>query len=51
MAEGCKKSLEVLKLAQSRALPPPKHHFQEISFHTVRCQRLSKITPKIVFIN
>ncbi|XP_068455514.1 coiled-coil and C2 domain-containing protein 1B [Clinocottus analis] len=36
MAESCKKSLEVLKLAQSRALPPPKHHFEERSFHTVR---------------
>uniref|UniRef100_A0A8C9X0G4 Coiled-coil and C2 domain containing 1B n=1 Tax=Sander lucioperca TaxID=283035 RepID=A0A8C9X0G4_SANLU len=36
MAESCKKSLEVLKLAQSRSLPPPKHHFEERSFHTVR---------------
>lgn len=36
MAESCKKSLEILKLAQSRALPPPKHHFEERSFHTVR---------------
>ncbi|XP_029308793.1 coiled-coil and C2 domain-containing protein 1B isoform X2 [Cottoperca gobio] len=36
MAESCKKSLEVLKLAQSRGLPPPKHHFEERSFHTVR---------------
>lgn len=36
MAESCKKSLEVLKLAQSRGLPPPKHHFEEKSFHTVR---------------
>lgn len=39
MAESCKKSLEVLKLAQSRGLPPPKHHFEEISFHTVRYQK------------
>uniref|UniRef100_A0A4W6FSE8 Coiled-coil and C2 domain-containing protein 1B n=1 Tax=Lates calcarifer TaxID=8187 RepID=A0A4W6FSE8_LATCA len=31
MAESCKKSLEVLKLAQSRGLPPPKHHFEEKS--------------------
>ncbi|XP_008277882.1 coiled-coil and C2 domain-containing protein 1B isoform X1 [Stegastes partitus] len=36
MAESCKKSLEVLKLAQSRGLPPPKHHFEERSFRTVR---------------
>ncbi|XP_017266457.1 coiled-coil and C2 domain-containing protein 1B isoform X2 [Kryptolebias marmoratus] len=36
MAESCKKSMEVLKLAQSRALPPPKHHFEEKSFRTVR---------------
>ncbi|XP_037537801.1 coiled-coil and C2 domain-containing protein 1B [Nematolebias whitei] len=35
MAESCKKSLEVLKLAQSRGLPPPKHHFEEKSFRTV----------------
>lgn len=36
MADSCKKSLEVLRLAQSRGLPPPKHHFEERSFHTVR---------------
>ncbi|XP_028986592.1 coiled-coil and C2 domain-containing protein 1B isoform X2 [Betta splendens] len=36
LAESCKKSLEVLKLAQSRGLPPPKHHFEERSFQTVR---------------
>lgn len=36
MAESCKKSLEVLKLAQSRGLRPPKHHFEERSFHTVK---------------
>uniref|UniRef100_A0A1A8BLJ9 Coiled-coil and C2 domain-containing protein 1B n=2 Tax=Nothobranchius kadleci TaxID=1051664 RepID=A0A1A8BLJ9_NOTKA len=36
MAESCKKSLEVLMLAQSRGLLPPKHHFEERSFHTVR---------------
>lgn len=50
MAESCKKSLEVLKLAQSRGLPPPKHHFEERSFHTVRYQRLSKIITKRFFI-
>ncbi|TKS79557.1 Coiled-coil and C2 domain-containing protein 1B [Collichthys lucidus] len=36
MADSCKKSLEILKLAQMRGLPPPKHHFEERSFHTVR---------------
>lgn len=36
MAASCKKSLEVLKLAQSRGLPPPKHHFEERTFNTVR---------------
>lgn len=35
MAESCKKSLEVLKLSQSQGLLPPKHHFEERSFHTV----------------
>uniref|UniRef100_A0A7N6C2E8 Coiled-coil and C2 domain-containing protein 1B n=1 Tax=Anabas testudineus TaxID=64144 RepID=A0A7N6C2E8_ANATE len=34
MAESCKKSLEILKLAQSRGLPPPRHHFEERSFNT-----------------
>lgn len=52
MAESCKKSLEVLRLAQSRGLPPPKHHFEERSFHTVRYQRLSKImTKRFLFLN
>ncbi|XP_047444781.1 coiled-coil and C2 domain-containing protein 1B isoform X2 [Mugil cephalus] len=36
MAESCKKSLEVLKLAQWAGLPPPKHHFEERPFRTVR---------------
>uniref|UniRef100_A0A3P9HIL8 Coiled-coil and C2 domain containing 1B n=1 Tax=Oryzias latipes TaxID=8090 RepID=A0A3P9HIL8_ORYLA len=36
MAEDCKKSMEVLKLAQAQGLPPPKHHFEEKSFRTVR---------------
>lgn len=49
MAESCKKSLEVLKLAQSRGLPPPKHHFEERSFHTVRYQRLPKIITRRFF--
>uniref|UniRef100_A0A668A7D9 Coiled-coil and C2 domain-containing protein 1B n=1 Tax=Myripristis murdjan TaxID=586833 RepID=A0A668A7D9_9TELE len=36
MAERCKKSLEILKLSQARGLDPPKHHFEERTYHTVR---------------
>ncbi len=36
MAEQCKKSLEILKLAQNRGLQPPKHHFEERTYRTVR---------------
>eukprot|EP00066_Takifugu_rubripes_P025202 XP_011614468.1 PREDICTED: coiled-coil and C2 domain-containing protein 1B [Takifugu rubripes] len=50
MAESCKKSLEVLKLAQSRGLPPPKHHFEEISFHTVRIFPELSSTDMVVII-
>lgn len=41
MAEQCKKSLEILKLAQNRGLQPPKHHFEERTYRTVRCDTLS----------
>ncbi|XP_072296778.1 coiled-coil and C2 domain-containing protein 1B isoform X2 [Eucyclogobius newberryi] len=34
MADECKKSLELLKLSQSRGSAPPKHHFEERAFHT-----------------
>ncbi|XP_059201384.1 coiled-coil and C2 domain-containing protein 1B isoform X2 [Centropristis striata] len=50
MAESCKKSLEVLKLAQSRGLPPPKHHFEERSFHTVRIFPDLSSTDMVVII-
>ncbi|KAM9349300.1 coiled-coil and C2 domain-containing protein 1B [Symphorus nematophorus] len=50
MAESCKKSLEVLKLAQSRGLPPPKHHFEQRSFHTVRIFPELSSTDMIVVI-
>uniref|UniRef100_A0A8C4IY54 Coiled-coil and C2 domain containing 1B n=1 Tax=Dicentrarchus labrax TaxID=13489 RepID=A0A8C4IY54_DICLA len=50
MAESCKKSLEVLKLAQSRGLPPPKHHFEERSFHTVRIFPELSSTDMVVII-
>lgn len=51
MAESCKKSVEVLKLAQSRGLPPPKHHFEDRSFHTVRYQRPSTLGTKGGFLD
>ncbi|XP_060901140.1 coiled-coil and C2 domain-containing protein 1B isoform X3 [Labrus mixtus] len=50
MAAGCKRSLEVLKLAQSRGLPPPKHHFEERSFHTVRIFPELSSTDMVVVI-
>ncbi|XP_054611591.1 coiled-coil and C2 domain-containing protein 1B [Dunckerocampus dactyliophorus] len=36
MAEFCKKSMEILKLSQAQGLPPPKHHFEDRTFHMVR---------------
>ncbi|XP_061151291.1 coiled-coil and C2 domain-containing protein 1B isoform X6 [Syngnathus typhle] len=36
MAESCKKSIEFLKMSQAKGLPPPKHHFEDRTFHTVR---------------
>ncbi|XP_062413551.1 coiled-coil and C2 domain-containing protein 1B isoform X1 [Pungitius pungitius] len=50
MAESCKKSLEVLKLAQCRGLSPPKHHFEERSFHTVRIFPDLSSTEMVVII-
>uniref|UniRef100_A0A1A7WHU5 Coiled-coil and C2 domain-containing protein 1B n=1 Tax=Iconisemion striatum TaxID=60296 RepID=A0A1A7WHU5_9TELE len=50
MADSCKKSLEVLMLAQSRGLPPPKHHFEERSFHTVRIFPELSSTDLVVII-
>lgn len=50
MADSCKKSLEVLKLAQSRGLAPPKHHFEERSFHTVRIFPDLSSTDMVVII-
>ncbi|XP_069014043.1 LOW QUALITY PROTEIN: coiled-coil and C2 domain-containing protein 1B [Embiotoca jacksoni] len=50
MAASCKRSLEVLKLAQSRGLPPPKHHFEERSFHTVRIFPELSSTEMVVII-
>ncbi|XP_034468357.1 coiled-coil and C2 domain-containing protein 1B isoform X2 [Hippoglossus hippoglossus] len=50
MADTCKRSLEVLKLAQSRGLPPPKHHFEERSFHTARIFPELSSTDMVVVI-
>ncbi|XP_072919106.1 coiled-coil and C2 domain-containing protein 1B isoform X1 [Hemitrygon akajei] len=36
MAENCKKNLEILKLGQAQGLEPPKYHFEERTFKTVR---------------
>ncbi|KAF3857965.1 hypothetical protein F7725_011166 [Dissostichus mawsoni] len=44
------RSLEVLKLAQSKGLPPPKHHFEERSFHTVRMFPELSSTDMVVVI-
>ncbi|KAK2895939.1 coiled-coil and C2 domain-containing protein 1B isoform X1 [Channa argus] len=50
MAESCKKNLDMLNLAQSRGLPPPKHHFEERSFHTVRIFPELSSTDMVVVI-
>ncbi|XP_053186148.1 coiled-coil and C2 domain-containing protein 1B [Scomber japonicus] len=50
MAESCKKSLEVLKLSQAKGLPPPKHHFEERSFRTVRIFPELSSTDMVVVI-
>ncbi|XP_068604893.1 coiled-coil and C2 domain-containing protein 1B [Brachionichthys hirsutus] len=50
LAEGCKKSLEVLKLAQSRGLPPPQHAFEQRSFHTARIFPELSSTDMVVVI-
>uniref|UniRef100_A0A671RUA4 Coiled-coil and C2 domain-containing protein 1B n=1 Tax=Sinocyclocheilus anshuiensis TaxID=1608454 RepID=A0A671RUA4_9TELE len=50
MAEQCKKSLEVLKLAQNRGLQPPKHHFEERTYRTVRIFPELSSTDMVVVI-
>uniref|UniRef100_A0A673MJK6 Coiled-coil and C2 domain-containing protein 1B n=1 Tax=Sinocyclocheilus rhinocerous TaxID=307959 RepID=A0A673MJK6_9TELE len=50
MAEQCKKSLEILKLAQNRGLQPPKHHFEERTYRTVRIFPELSSTDMVVFI-
>ncbi|XP_067846315.1 coiled-coil and C2 domain-containing protein 1B isoform X2 [Heptranchias perlo] len=36
MAADCKKNIEILKLGQAQGLDPPKYHFEERTFQTVR---------------
>ncbi|XP_073709406.1 coiled-coil and C2 domain-containing protein 1B isoform X1 [Misgurnus anguillicaudatus] len=50
MGEQCNKSLEVLKLAQNRGLEPPKHHFEERTYRTVRIFPDLTSTDMIVMI-
>ncbi|XP_077078576.1 coiled-coil and C2 domain-containing protein 1B isoform X3 [Siphateles boraxobius] len=50
MGEQCKKSLEILKLAQNRGLQPPKHHFEERTYRTVRIFPELSSTDMVVII-
>nr|XP_057918154.1 coiled-coil and C2 domain-containing protein 1B isoform X2 [Doryrhamphus excisus] len=50
MAEFCKKSMEVLKLSQTQGLPPPKHHFEDRTFHMVRMFPDLSSTEMVVLI-
>lgn len=50
MAVRCKKSLEILKLAQTRGLEPPKHHFEERTYNTVRIFPELSSTDMVVMI-
>lgn len=50
MGEQCKKSMEILKLAQNRGLEPPKHHFEERTYSTVRIFPDLSSTDMVVMI-
>ncbi|XP_047662555.1 coiled-coil and C2 domain-containing protein 1B isoform X1 [Tachysurus fulvidraco] len=50
MAVTCKKSLEILKLAQNRGLEPPKHHFEERTYRTARIFPELSSTDMVVMI-
>ncbi|KAI7810192.1 putative coiled-coil and C2 domain-containing protein 1B, partial [Triplophysa rosa] len=50
MGEQCKKSLEILNLAQNRGLEPPKHHFEERTYSTVRIFPDLSSTDMVVMI-
>uniref|UniRef100_A0A8B9EQ02 Coiled-coil and C2 domain-containing protein 1B n=1 Tax=Anser cygnoides TaxID=8845 RepID=A0A8B9EQ02_ANSCY len=36
MAQGCKKDLDILQLAQAQGMDPPSHHFEERTFKMIR---------------
>ncbi|KAM9440166.1 coiled-coil and C2 domain-containing protein 1B isoform 1-T4 [Clarias gariepinus] len=50
MAARCKKSMEILKLAQTRGLEPPKHHFEKRTYNTVRIFPELSSTDMVVMI-
>ncbi|XP_076837825.1 coiled-coil and C2 domain-containing protein 1B isoform X2 [Brachyhypopomus gauderio] len=50
MAERCKKSLDIVKLAQNRGLDPPRHHFEEKTYRTVRIFPELSSTDMVVMI-
>uniref|UniRef100_A0A4W4FRA5 Coiled-coil and C2 domain-containing protein 1B n=1 Tax=Electrophorus electricus TaxID=8005 RepID=A0A4W4FRA5_ELEEL len=50
MAAKCKKSLEIVKLAQNRGLDPPRHHFEWRTYHTVRIFPELSSTDMVVII-
>lgn len=51
MAEGCKKNLEILKLAQVQGLEPPKHHFEDRTYKTVRWGSLAMLQAHLSFLS
>ncbi|KAK1790695.1 hypothetical protein P4O66_014555 [Electrophorus voltai] len=50
MAAKCKKSLEIVKLAQNRGLDPPRYHFEWRTYHTVRIFPELSSTDMVVII-
>ncbi|XP_051867955.1 coiled-coil and C2 domain-containing protein 1B isoform X2 [Pristis pectinata] len=50
MAVDCKKNLEILKLGQAQGLDPPKYHFEERTFKTVRIFSDISSTEMFLFI-
>ncbi|XP_067893233.1 coiled-coil and C2 domain-containing protein 1B isoform X2 [Heterodontus francisci] len=50
MAADCKQDIEILKLGQSQALDPPKYHFEERIFKTVRIFSAISSTEMLLII-
>ncbi|MBN3298596.1 C2D1B protein, partial [Amia calva] len=50
MAESCKKNMEILKLAQTQGLDPPKYHFEERTYKTLRIFPELSSTEMVVVI-